>query len=42
MLEVKDLRFSYPSSADEFAFDLTVQRGEIAVVQGRSGIGKTT
>ena len=42
MLEVKDLRFSYPSSADEFAFDLTVQRGEIAVVQGRSGIGKST
>lgn len=42
MLEVKDLRFSYPSSADEFAFDLTVQRGEIAMVQGRSGIGKST
>ena len=42
MLEIKNLRFSYPSSEGEFAFDLTVNRGEIAVVQGRSGIGKST
>ena len=42
MLEIKDLRFSYPSSEAEFAFDLTVNRGEVAVVQGRSGIGKST
>ena len=42
MLEIKNLRFSYPSSEGEFAFDLTVDRGEIAVVQGRSGIGKST
>jgi len=42
MLEIKNLRFSYPSSEGEFAFDLTVDRGEIAVVQGRSGMGKST
>lgn len=42
MLEIKNLRFSYPDSVDEFVFDLSVDRGEIAVVQGRSGIGKST
>ena len=43
MLELKDVRFSYPSSDEaEYCFDLSVKRGEIVVVEGRSGAGKST
>ena len=47
MLELKDVRFSYPSSSEDktapsFCFNLTVNKGQIVVVEGRSGIGKST
>ena len=43
MLEVKNVAFSYVgTSPSEFVFNLTVNRGEIAVVSGRSGAGKST
>lgn len=47
MLELKDVRFSYPSlsedkTAPSFCFNLTVNKGQIVVVEGRSGIGKST
>ena len=47
MLELKDVRFSYPSSLEDktapsFCFNLTVNKGQIVVVEGRSGIGKST
>jgi thiamine transport system ATP-binding protein len=47
MLELKDVRFSYPSSSEDktapsFCFNLTVNKGQIVVVVGRSGIGKST
>lgn len=43
MLNVTNLGFSYPSSPQEdFIFDLSVARGQIVVVEGRSGIGKST
>ena len=47
MLELKDVRFSYPSSSEDktapsFCFNLTVNKRQIVVVEGRSGIGKST
>jgi len=47
MLELKDVQFSYPSSSEDktapsFCFNLTVNKGQIVVVEGRSGIGKST
>ena len=43
MLEVKNVAFSYAGTPpSEFVFNLTVNRGEIAVVSGRSGAGKST
>jgi len=47
MLELKDVQFSYPSSLEDktapsFCFNLTVNKGQIVVVEGRSGIGKST
>jgi thiamine transport system ATP-binding protein len=43
MLEVKNVAFSYVGTPpSEFVFNLTVNRGEIAVVSGRSGAGKST
>jgi thiamine transport system ATP-binding protein len=47
MLELNDVRFSYPSSSEDktppsFCFNLTVTKGQIVVVEGRSGIGKST
>lgn len=43
MLEVKHVAFSYAGMPpSEFVFNLTVDRGEIAVVSGRSGAGKST
>jgi thiamine transport system ATP-binding protein len=43
MLEVKNVAFSYAGTPpSEFVFNLTVDRGEIAVVSGRSGAGKST
>lgn len=43
MLEVKNVAFSYVGTLpSEFVFNLTVNRGEIAVVSGRSGAGKST
>jgi len=46
MLELKDVRFSYPSSDDNastsFCFNVTVKKGQIVVVEGRSGVGKST
>jgi len=47
MLELKDVRFSYPSSSGDktstsFCFNVTVKKGQIVVVEGRSGVGKST
>ena len=47
MLELKDVQFSYPSSSEDktapsFCFNLTVNKRQIVVVEGRSGIGKST
>ena len=43
MLEVKDVTYSFTgSSMSEFFFALDVRRGEIVVVSGRSGVGKST
>ena len=41
MLTVEDLRFGYPSGP-EFAFSLTLERGEIVTLSGPSGSGKST
>ena len=43
MLEVKDVTYSFTgSSMSEFFFTLDVGRGDIVVVSGRSGVGKST
>jgi ABC-type bacteriocin/lantibiotic exporter with double-glycine peptidase domain len=43
MLEVKNVAFSFAGTPpSEFDFNLSVDRGEIAVVSGRSGAGKST
>ncbi len=42
MLDVKDVRFSYPASDEVFNFNLTAEIGEILVVEGVSGVGKST
>ena len=43
MLEVKDVTYTYTgSSMSEFFFTLDVGRGDIVVVSGRSGVGKST
>ncbi|MGB1867249.1 MAG: ATP-binding cassette domain-containing protein [Candidatus Puniceispirillaceae bacterium] len=43
MLEVKNVAFAYAGTPPaEFVFNLTVARGEIVVVSGRSGVGKST
>jgi len=43
MLEVKAVTFSYPPpDASSFRFDLCLSRGDIMVVAGRSGTGKST
>ena len=45
MLELKNVTFSYEKNADTdrvFNFNLALKRGEITVVAGQSGIGKTT
>jgi thiamine transport system ATP-binding protein len=44
MLEIKGIRFSYGTSskAKFFCFDLTVESGEIVLVEGVSGAGKST
>ena len=41
MLTVEDLRFGYPNGP-EFAFSLTLERGEIVTLSGPSGSGKST
>jgi len=41
MLAVEDLRFAYPDGP-EFAFGLTLERGEIVTLSGPSGSGKST
>ncbi len=41
MLAVEDLRFGYPGGP-EFAFSLTLERGEIVTLSGPSGAGKST
>ena len=43
MLEVKDVRFSYGQDQEvEFIFDLEAKSEEILVVEGASGVGKST
>ena len=43
MLKVEDVTFSYAkSSVPQFVFHLVVECGEIVVVSGRSGVGKST
>ena len=43
MLEVKDVKFSYVNSAKTtFKFDLEAALGNIVVVEGKSGVGKST
>jgi thiamine transport system ATP-binding protein len=41
MLTVEDLRFAWPGGP-EFAFSLTLERGEIVTLSGPSGSGKST
>ncbi|MFQ5564860.1 MAG: ATP-binding cassette domain-containing protein [Paracoccaceae bacterium] len=41
MLAVEDLRFAWPGGP-EFAFSLTLRRGEIVTLSGPSGSGKST
>ena len=41
MLAVEDLRFAWPGGP-EFAFSLTLERGEIVTLSGPSGAGKST
>ncbi len=41
MLEIKNLCYGY-SSKTEFAFDLIAKDGDMIVITGESGIGKTT
>ncbi len=41
MLLVEDLRFAWPGGP-EFAFSLTLERGEIVTLSGPSGAGKST
>ncbi len=41
MLEIKNLCYGYDSKT-EFAFDLTAKDGDMIVITGESGIGKTT
>ena len=41
MLEISALTYQYPDGP-RFCFDLTVYGGEILVIQGASGIGKST
>lgn len=41
MLDVRALTFGYPEGP-RFCFDLAVEKGEILVLQGPSGIGKST
>lgn len=43
MLDVNNVRFSYDGkSGDEFCFNLKAEIGEILVVEGPSGVGKST
>lgn len=45
MLEIKDVTFSYapaPKASDTLCFDLTVNAQSITVIEGASGIGKST
>ncbi len=46
MLEVNNVQFSYqadaPHDSGPFEFNLTAELGEIVVVQGMSGVGKST
>jgi len=47
MLELKDVLFSYSYSSGDtastsFCFNVTVKKGQIVVVEGRSGVGKST
>ena len=41
MLEISGLRYAWPDGA-EFLFDLRVETGRILILQGPSGIGKST
>ena len=41
MLEVAELRYAWPDGA-AFRFDLKVEKGRVLVLQGPSGIGKST
>lgn len=41
MLDIRDLVFHYPQGPG-FCFNLTVDQGEILVLQGPSGVGKST
>jgi len=43
MLVLNRLGFAYPSAPDQlFCFDLAVGRGQTIIMEGRSGIGKST
>lgn len=43
LVEIKNLTFAYPGQAALFsALNLSVKRGEVLVVQGESGVGKST
>ena len=41
MLEISNLTYQYPDGP-HFCFDHAVDAGEILVIQGASGIGKST
>ena len=43
MLEVKDVRFSYPSGVEALkGVTLTIKNGEFLAIMGQNGAGKTT